>query len=297
MEPLQSKKDIEKISIDILKASKSYGVFPTPIDNIMNYSELIVTGGIDIKSLEKKYKSFFFTDAIRTGLTKIRGFLDRREKIIYLDTTQNISRQGFVKLHEAGHNVLFWQKEILEFLDDDDTLDPATKEEFEAEANYFASVTLFQHDIFLDEIKKYELGIPATLQLSKYFGASTHATLRRYVEQSPKRCALLVLQNVSSRDQQPSAHFRNAFHSQKFAKEFGEITWPEQFGFTWDFIQDYYFNKRVKTNGEISLDTPSGRKTFNYHFFNNTFNGFVFFFPKGENKKTRTKIILKETFK
>jgi Zn-dependent peptidase ImmA (M78 family) len=290
---LQSKKDIEKISIDILKDSKSYGVFPTPIDKIITYSELIVAGGIDLKSLQEKHKSFFFSDAFKSGLSKIRGFLDRREKIIYVDTEQNINRQGFVKLHETGHNVLPWQKNVLEFLDDDSTLDPKTKEEFEAEANYFASGTLFQHDLFLDEIKKYELGIPATFQLAKYFGASTHATLRRYVEQSHKRCALLVLEKISPKGQPPAACFRNSFHSSKFVKEFGEITWPDQFGFTWSFIQDYYFNKRVKMDGVVSLETSNGRKEFHYHFFNNTFNAFVLFFPKGENKKTRTKIILK----
>ena len=143
---LHSKKDIENISFEILKTSKSLDVFPTPIDNIVNHSELIIAGGIDLKSLEKKYKSFLFTDALKSGLSKIRGFLDRSEKLIYLDMEQRSSRLGFVKLHETGHNVLPWQSKIIEFLDDDATLDADTQEEFEIEANYFASVTLFQND-------------------------------------------------------------------------------------------------------------------------------------------------------
>jgi Zn-dependent peptidase ImmA (M78 family) len=293
MEPLQSSKDIDKISFDLLKASNSYGVFPTPVDKITGYSDLIVTGGIDIKSLEKKYKSFIFSEALKSGLEKVRGFLDRREKIIYVDTEQTATRQGFVKLHETGHNVLPWQTKTVQFLDDDKTLAPEIKEEFEAEANYFASVTLFQCDIFLNECKKYELGIAATFQLSKMFGASTHATLRRYVEESPKRCALLVLKDVSQRGQKPNAHYRNYFHSKRFEKEFGELTWTAEMGWEWPFIKDYYFNKKVKTDGSLSIQTLNGQKEFCYHFFNNTFNGFVFIFPKGENKKTRTTIILK----
>lgn len=290
---LQSKRDIENISHEILKESKSLDVFPTPIDKIVQYSDLVIAEGIDLKSLEKKYKTFFFSDALKSGLSKIRGFLDRDEKLIYLDMEQMASRQAFVKLHETGHSVLPWQKKTLQFLDDDETLNLNIKEEFEAEANYFASITLFQNDRFINEIKKYELGIPATLQLSKHFGASTHATLRRYVENSPKRCALLVLENVSARGQTPVAFHRDSFHSQKFKKEYGELTWPEQFGFKWPFLQDYYFKKKIKTDGSVLLNTANGSTGFDYHFFNNSYNGFVLFFPKGENTKTRTKIILK----
>ena len=61
---LSSKKDIENISFDILKSSKSLDVFPTPIDKILQYSELIVAEGIDLKSLEKKYKTFFFSEIL-----------------------------------------------------------------------------------------------------------------------------------------------------------------------------------------------------------------------------------------
>lgn len=289
---LQSKKEIENISEVLLKASKSFDIFPTPIDNIVKYSDLIIAEGIDLKTLEKKYKSFVFSDALKSGLSKIRGFLDRSEKLIYLDMEQNVNRLSFVKLHETGHNALPWQKETLQFLDDDDTLSLDIREEFEAEANYFASITLFQHDRFFNEVKKYELGVPAAMQLSKHFGASGHATLRRYVETSKKRCALLVLEALSKRGQQINSDFRNAFHSTPFLKEFGAVSWPEKFGYKWEFMQDHSRNRRMKMDGTINLNTKNGNVDFNYHFYNNTFNGFVLFFPEGENKKTRTKIIL-----
>lgn len=291
---LQSKKDIDNISYDILKQSKSLDVFPTPIDKIVQHSELLVADGIDLKSLEKKYKSFIFSDALKSGLSKIRGFLDRSEKLIYLDLDQNINRQGFVKLHETGHSVLPWQKATLEFLDDDATLDSDTHEEFEAEANYFASITLFQNERFDSEIKKYELGMPSVLQISKHFGASGHATFRRYVECSKHRCALLVLKNLSPKGAVANAEFRNSFHSDPFLKNFGSIDWPENFGFKWDFVKDHCFLKRKwKTNGNINLKTLTGNIDFTYHYFDNTFNAFVLIFPKGENKATKTKIIIK----
>jgi len=291
---LQSKKDIELISLDILKSSKSLDVFPTPVDKIVQYSDLVIAEGIDLKSLEKKYKTFHFSEALKSGLAKVRGFLDRSEKLIYLDLDQRESRQSFVKLHETGHNVLPWQKQTLQFLDDDETLDPDTMEEFEAEANFFASITMFQNDRFINEVKKYELGIPSALQVSKHFGASGHATLRRYVETSKDRCALLVLESLNKKGQVTNGNFRNAFHSSSFLKEFGPLEWPTTFGYKWAFMQAHAFNQRMKLDGKISLNTQNGNDDFHFHFFNNSFNGFVLIFPKGEVKKTKTKILIKK---
>ena len=79
---IHSKKDIDNISNDILKSSKALDVFPTPVDKIIQHSELYIAGGIDLRSLEKKYKSSHFSEALKSGLSKIRGFLDRREKVI-----------------------------------------------------------------------------------------------------------------------------------------------------------------------------------------------------------------------
>ena len=290
---LHSKKDIENISFEILKSSKSLDVFPTPIDKIINYSDLIIETGIDLATLEKKHKSFNFNDAFKSGWEKVRGFLDRREKIIYIDSTQNENRQGFVKLHEVGHSVLPWQNATMQFIDDDDTLDLDIIEEFEAEANYFASITLFQNERFDNEVKKYELGLPTVFQLSKYFGASNHATFRRYVESSKKRCALLILERLSPNGNQVNGHFRNAFYSNSFLEDFGPVNWPDKFGYKWEFMKDHAYKRKHKLDGFITLPLESISQSFNYHYFNNSYNVFVMFFPKGENKATKTKIILK----
>lgn len=290
---LPSKKDIDNISYDILKSSKSLDVFPTPIEKIVQHSELYIAGGIDLKSLEKKYKSSHFSEALKAGLSKIRGFLDRREKVIYLDMDQISSRQNFVTLHETGHNVLPWQSKTLEFLDDDETLDPDTQEEFEMEANYFASITLFQNDRFDNQAKKFELGMPSVVQLSNHFGASVHATFRRYVENTKYRCALLILKNLSEKGKVANGDFRNSFHSESFLNNFGSLEWPENFGYKWEFIKDHLFlKKKWKVNGSINLKTLNGNVDFTYHYFGNSYNSFVLIFPKGENKATRTTIIL-----
>lgn len=292
---LPSKPDIERISMDLLKQSKALDVFPTPVDKIVNYANLHFESKVDLSLIDKSFLSKFserVSHKFLETMNLVRGFIDRREKIIYLDLSQNINRQNFVKLHEVGHDSLYWQKDILEYIDDDSTLDINTKEEFEAEVNYFPSLTLFQQDRFENEMKKLELGIKSPMHLAKMFGASNHAALRRYVECSNNRCALIVLEKNKGLNSHVLFPKKDFFQSVKFQQTFGNIELPNEFGFTWKFAQDYYFGKRYHEEGEISFNTENGTIDFCYHFFNNTYNAFVFIFPHGEINKTRTKIII-----
>ncbi len=52
------KKDIEKISLDLLKHSKAFDVFPTPVDQILHYANLRVNRDTDL---------FFFQCVIIEG--------------------------------------------------------------------------------------------------------------------------------------------------------------------------------------------------------------------------------------
>ena len=291
-----TQKEIEKISMDVLKQAKAINVFPTPVDKIVQFCELNYETGINLANVDKSFfskASFAISDNFFHALKQVRGFLDRSDKTIYLDLTQIVSRQNFVKLHETGHQVLPWQREIMEHLDNDDTLSIDSNEEFEAEANYFASITLFQHDRFISEMEKLELSLKAGMALGKKFGASNHAALRRMVEQSNKRCALLVLNTYSgiiSDGMQCSK--RNLFQSKKFTDEFGELNIPQQLGYEWTFTQDYISGRRFHESGEVILNTSSGETKFRYHYFNNTYNGFFFIMPQGELNKSRTKIVV-----
>lgn len=284
-----TKRDIEKISHEILKGSKSLDIFPTPVNKIVSYAELVVNTGIDLSKIHPDYLSKA-TDTLKRALGKLQGLLDRREKIILLDLTQGKAKQNFVTLHEVGHDVLPWQQKSYEILEDDEeSLRSDIREEFEAEASFFASVTLFQGDRFISEMDKLGLGIESSLQLSKLFGSSIHAALRRYVEHSKNRCALFVLENRSNF----SATLRDKFQSANFTKTFGDLSIPLALDyFTWPFIRDYCSNRRLKIDGMMTLFTQNGEVNFQYHFFNNSFNAFVFLFPVGEKKRTRTKIIV-----
>ncbi len=269
--------------------------FPTPVDKIIQYTELKFQGNIDVSRIPKN-SIYKVTNNLLRSLEKIRGAFDFREKLIYLDLSQSPTRKNFVKLHETAHGVLPWQTGTHNVLGDDDhTLSSETNEEFEQEANFFASLTLFQHDRFDDEISKLSLSIETSMYLAKHFGASIHATLRRYVESSKKRCALLVLENVSQENNLRTCALRNVFYSQKFLNEVGFLPLEIPLSRTYGFVLDYYSKRKFKLDGVVNFIIDGITEGFNYHFFYNGYNAFVFIFPKGEKQSSRTKIIISET--
>ncbi len=287
----KKKKDVEKVAFDALYKSKAFGIFPTPVDKILTYAELRIDSSVDLSVVPT---NFFARGGmvLKRGLAKIRGVLDRSEKVIYLDLQQHESKQKFVKLHEAGHELCGWQGNMLKFLDDDETLDPDINDQFESEANYFASSSLFQLDIFNDKISEYPLELATCLHLNKLFGASFHATIRRYVEHSKKRCALLVLNKESK---SPFAaqclSIRNYFQSPSFTQEWGMIKWDSNFDFDIPFVQNFLSNRKM-AKSILTIDLPVETITCDYHYFDNSYNVFVFMFPKGEAIKSRTTFLV-----
>jgi Zn-dependent peptidase ImmA (M78 family) len=299
-----TKKEIENISYNILKESKSLDIFPTPVDKILNYSNFAIDNHIDLTNIETSFFESFkekllnpSKNALLSTLSKIKGIFFREENIIYLDVNldNNIGKKNFVQLHEIGHGVLSWQNEVLLAMDNDETLNEEYEEQFEAEANYFASITLFQHERFLEECQKLNFGLGAVMELSNKFGSSVHSAFRNYVLQSKNRCALLVLNHpVNKNGYVNKLLTRDMFYSKPFLHEFGELSLPNEFGFKWSFVQDFKFKKKFHEKGQISISTTQG-ETLNagYHYFNNTYNSFVFFFPKGEKNNAKTKVILR----
>lgn len=285
-----SSDEINRISYDILKQCKAWGKLPTPVDDIIKFAELKFNDNPYITDIPRNYVSKS-ADVLKKALRKINGILDRKEKIIYVDVNQLENRKRYVKLHEVGHEVLPWQKKYYEIIEDDEiSISEQTKEDFESEANLFASATLFQLDRFVEEMNKLPLEIGSSMKLAEIFGASKHASLRRYVEYSRDRCALLVLKDLSVANM--NCKKRDYFQSTKFTKSFGNINWNDDLGLEWPFVQDYLQRRRFHTDGFLILSlNGSGQHHFEYHFFNNTWNAFVFIIPHGEMKVTKSKIV------
>lgn len=282
--------EIEKIAINILRESKSYAVFPTPVERIVQFAELKISEDVDLSTVKGGFISSLvskFIDAKR----KVLGILDFRRKEIYLDSTQNVNKNRFIKLHEVGHNILPWQREIYEHcIDDRHTLSPETNDILESQANYLASSALFQVGIFDEEARKLPLSIKSPMYLASLFGASNHAAFRRYVEHSRKRCALIVFEQVLEKGSK-IIKIRDYFQSASFTNYFGSLSWSPQIDSNFPFMLDVYQKRRYKIDGTFACTIKDiGITKFNYHFFNNTYNMFVLLFPIGEMIKSKTKI-------
>ncbi len=149
---------------------------------------------------------------------------------------------------------------------------PEVNNQFEAEANYFASAALFQLHRFDDDISALELGIKSPMHLADKYGGSKHAAIRRYVERSPKRCSLLILERADNLRNKVKSYFQSTL----FTKTFGEIKWPEYLGPEWTFSGELLIGKRkLILDGQFGGNTKNGMVTFSYHYFYNTYTAFV----------------------
>ena len=288
---LESAAEVEHVVRNLLRESKAWGRFPTPIDEIAAYSKLAIDGKIDLRNIEPGFIPRNL-EHLTGALKKILGLIDRRQSKIYLDHSLPPPRKSFVKLHEIGHGVLPWQAINAGYCDDEKTIGPEVTELFEREANHFASAALFQLDRFDDELKKLPLSFSSIRLLSQRFGASVHATARRYVEKCPKRCALLVFDRPAAPTELFPMPVRNCFESHLFTTDFGRLGVPSVCDSRHPFVQDIKRGRRAHETGVATLPTEQvASLMLDYHFFNNSYNSFVLLLPPGETMRSRVTII------
>ena len=227
--PEAQRKKIREHAKLALEDASAIGVYPTPVAAVMEAAKVVLAeeDALDqgfLSKLRKKAGS-----ALRRALTKVLGVLDVVARIVYLDRSLYLVKQTFLKLHETAHAILPWQCKIYAVTEDcEKTLAPEISEVFEREANVFASDVLFQLDAFTNEANDYEFGIKVPLRLCRKFGASTYSAIRRYVSESHRACAVLVLNPPEFCEGNGFvATLRRVVASPDFLHLFGELTWPE----------------------------------------------------------------------
>lgn len=173
---------------DLLRRSDSLGEVPTPLDRLMAAAGIVTVAPLT----ELSAVPDGLARRLRRLKNKVLGALAVREKVIILDQDQSRAKARFVKGHEFGHQVLAGHPEAY-YTDDATTLSPAVADLLEAEANLFSAELLFQIHQFRDEAASYRLGLGAPIDLAQRYETSIHSAIRRYVESSPRACALLVI--------------------------------------------------------------------------------------------------------
>lgn len=215
-----------------LENADALGRFPTPITDVLTAAKVIVAEepALDVRFLTKLRKQA--GAALRRAISKVWGVLDAAARIIYLDKTVLQVKQTFLKLHETAHAVLPWQCKMFVVAEDCEmTIAPEIAELFEREANSFASEVLFQLDTFAEEANDHDFGILVPVRLSKRYGASIYASIRRYVTGSPRACMVLVLEPPKvCPDRGYVAKLRRDVVSPEFRRVVGPLSWPDDFG-------------------------------------------------------------------
>lgn len=266
---------------------------PTPVSEIVAFAELVISQDITLSELPK---SFFgrSMEHLFSALQKAKGLIDLRDNVIYLDSLKAPKQRAFVKLHEVGHKLLPWQRDAYLYLDDNSTLDPDVKELFEREANHFASEVLFQGERFSREARDLPISAKSAIHLSKRYGASIHAAMRRFVRTDRRSCALLVIQREPDAETgRTLLRIRSAEESARFTRTTGGVEWPEYLSQECPVAPLIYSGRKLVEDGRWDVVVASGRKVeCAFHYFDNSWNGFLLIYPLSEKATTRTKIVL-----
>ena len=117
----------------------------------------------------------------------------RRDQVIQIAPTNSAERERFVTCHEITHAILPWQADLAVLGDNQRTLSRRVTALFEREANQGAAEILFQQDRLARMAQDYPVAISTPVVLAECFGASIHATFRRWVESIDAVACGLVL--------------------------------------------------------------------------------------------------------
>lgn len=218
----------------MLAEADAFGRFPTPVSDILCAAKVEIA---PVNEIDESFLSWIRKKAgdagetLKRALSKVIGLFDAKSRLIFVDTTVLAVKQTFIKLHETGHAFLPWQKDIYGVIEDcGQTLSPDVSDQFDREANVFASEVLFQLDSFSREAGDYDFGIKVPINLHKKYGSSIYAAIRQYVSKNPRACVVLILNPPELKEGDGLvASLRRVVSSDLFDEKIGAVNWPNAY--------------------------------------------------------------------
>jgi hypothetical protein len=192
--PLENLDDIRGVARTLLRRAAADERLPTPVDDIVDACGLAEADDYVFSEDRIRRAPRELRKLLRIAGRKIRGALDRRERVIHVSPSIGVSSQRqFVRCHETMHDALPWQRDLLVLGDTNRTLAPDVEWLFEREANQGGAELLFQLDLLTRVARDYPTDITTPVALAELFGASIHATVRRWIEGNANPVCGLVL--------------------------------------------------------------------------------------------------------
>lgn len=183
MTPLENVSDIQDVARSLLRLADVDERLPTPVSDIVAAAGLLQVDDYVLSESKINQAPRELRKLLRGAARKIRGALDRRERILHVSPDIELPAQRkFVECHEVMHDALPWQRDLLVLADTQKTLSPDIELRFEREANQGGAELLFQVDLMKRIAKDYPVDVATPVQLAAMFGASLHSTFRRWIE-------------------------------------------------------------------------------------------------------------------
>lgn len=213
-----------------LREAGALGVFPTPVRQIMSVAKVeevkedVLKPGFIAKLRSSVEQA---GGALKRAVSKVMGLFHATAGLVYLDQRLMEVKKRFVRLHEAAHGFLPWQRPMYALVEDcDKALDVQAAELFDREANVFAAEVLFQLDSFRDVAEGHDFSIWTPVKLAKTFNASIYSCVRQYVSKNHRACAVVVLNPPEIVEGDGfRATLRRAIQSESFTATFGQYEW------------------------------------------------------------------------
>lgn len=301
-----SASDIEKYTGNLLRAAGVGDKLPTPQNDIIECAELVLEGGIDLddygKSLFNKSK-----EALFSGLKKILGVLDVREKVIIISPDVSDPQKPFITYHEVTHNILPWQVDTYKyFADNNEILRQDIKNQYEKEANFGSTKLLFQGDRFRKEAMDYEFSLRTAIKFKEDYCSSFHSTFWHYVSTNSTCCALLVMRKsdlaeIRSNSMEYPYNLFYPITSKSFRNEFGGVEIPDRYYSNHPFIapmNNPLYSSSDVYEGEVYLLNRNGERVdLKFEGWSNSYNLFVLVWKKDFSLIRKKKVVFEPGWK
>ncbi len=281
--------EVRRVADALLRKADAYGRFPTPVDDIVETAQLVVDRTVSLEfqspSIIKSFGSLIGKKArpLVSGIKKLFGLLHIPSGEIYLDQSQHINKQTWIKLHETGHGCMPHQRRLYQLVEDGEyELDPGTEELFEREANNFAAEALYQLDTYEKIAADYVVSIKTPMDLSKKFGGSVYSSVRRYVATHHSPICLAVYDQLEKEGERQLFKLRRQpIASVAFQKKYAGYTWPNPCtdgSWLWSLLR-----RRKLAEEMATIEDDSGViRECEIHLFNSTHQIFVMLIPGGK---------------
>lgn len=276
LEDLDSGDDIARRVDRLLRRANAYGRYPTPVDDLVEAAGLgeateFVLDAAALAAVPRHLRA-----AVRRASTKLQGALDRRERVVHVsELVTHEGKRRFVKLHEVAHDLLPHQRQMV-YADDQETLSHATKVLFEQEANQGAAELLFQRDHFTRDATGLQAGTAAVVHLAERYGASLHASFRRYAETN--QLPVLVIRLAATRNSDGSYLRHEQPCSPAWMRRFGRPSYPR----TMTPERHPFLAALDHPVGETFITDRQGARTaVRVEAFDNTYSQFVLLWVPG----------------